>query len=69
MLLTGHYRGEATPAADGDDETRRVLAGALSLDEVEHWYATRLHARLGSYGSVAARLGVDWRTVRKLVRQ
>ena len=69
VLLTGHYRGEATPAADGDDETRRVLAGALSLDEVERWYATRLHARLGSYGSVAERLGVDWRTVRKLVRQ
>ncbi len=67
VLLTGHYRGETTTAA-GDDETRQILAGALSLDELERWYCKRLYARFGSYGPVAARLGVDWRTVKKLVR-
>ncbi len=66
VLLTGHYRGETT-GAPGDDETRRVLAGTLSLAELERWYCRRLYGRIGSYGSVAARLGVDWRTVKKLV--
>ncbi len=68
VLLTGRYMGDPCAAVAGDDDgARRVLAGDVSLDELERWYAARLYGRLGTYGPVAARLGVDWRTVKKLV--
>ena len=68
VLLTGHYAGDPCAATSGDDDgARRVLAGNMSLDELNRWYCRRLYGRLGSYGPVAARLGVDWRTVKKLV--
>lgn len=69
VLLTGHYTGDPCAAAadGGDGETRRVMSGAASLQEVERWYCRRLYGRLGAYGPVAARLGVDWRTVKRLV--
>jgi hypothetical protein len=67
VLLTGHYAGDPCAATAGDDDgARRVLAGNMSLDELNRWYCRRLYGRLGSYGLVAARLGVDWRTVKKL---
>ena len=68
VLLTGHYAGDpcAVTGTD-DDDARRVLAGSLSLDELNRWYCRKLYDRFGSYGPVAARLGVDWRTVKKLV--
>lgn len=70
VLLTGHYGGDICAAVtDGVDDaaTRRVMSGAASLLEVERWYGRRLYGRLGAYGPVAARLGVDWRTVKRLV--
>jgi hypothetical protein len=39
----------------------------MSLDELNRWYCRKLYGRFGSYGPAAARLGVDWRTVKKLV--
>ena len=69
VLLTGSYAGDPCVAAGSDDdETRRILAGGVSLEELDRWYCRRLYGRLGSYGLVAARLGVDWRTVKRLVR-
>ena len=57
----------APSSAADDDATRRALAGELSLAELETWYCRRLHARLGSYRDVAARLGIDWRTARRMI--
>ena len=68
VLLTGHYQGDfGAASADEDAETRRCLDGGMSLAELERWYSRRLLDRLGSYGLVAARLGVDWRTAKKMI--
>ena len=70
VLLTGHYFGDAyLPTSPADDETRKVLEGRLSLDELNRWYGKRLYAKLGAYGPVAECLGVDWRTVKRLLHE
>jgi transcriptional regulator with GAF, ATPase, and Fis domain len=68
VLLTGHYVGDPCAVTGTDDDgSRRVLAGNMSLEELNRWYCRRLYGRFGSYGPVAAHLGVDWRTVKKFV--
>lgn len=69
VILTGGYAAEAAAptGAAKDPQLARCLAGEMRLGELEAWYCGRLYDRLGSYGAVAARLGVDWRTVRQKI--
>lgn len=71
ILLTGHYRGEAVfenhSGVEVDQELGKCLRGELTLEEVTEWYCRRLYRQLGSYGAVAERVGVDWRTVKQKI--
>lgn len=53
---------------DNEAFLHALMAGELSLEEVETHYASLVYARLGRLDLTAKRLGVDWRTVRKKVR-
>lgn len=66
VILSGAYVGEGSSAkTTNDEELTRCLSGAMTLSELEKWYCRRLYDKLGSYGAVAAKLGVDWRTVKQ----
>ncbi len=70
IILTGAYIGERdciSTADINDQATIDCLNGRLSLTELEAWYCRRLYDKLGSYGAVATRIGVDWRTVKQKV--
>ena len=67
ILLTGAYAGDA-PAAGGDgpDGLADALArGDLTARELTAAYCRLLFTRHRSYGEVARRTGLDWRTVKK----
>ena len=69
VLLTGHYFGDPyLPAQPADDGAKKCLAGRMTLDELTRWYCGRLYSELGAYGPVAERLGVDWRTAKRLLQ-
>ena len=55
------------PVRDRNGKVVAVVCIDMSLDELNRWYCRRLYGRFGSYGPVATRLGVDWRTVKKLI--
>ncbi len=67
VLLKRRYDGvPAVPAGDTAAELAAAMRdGRLTARELLSGYARVLHARLGSYGEVARRLDLDWRTVKK----
>ena len=70
VLVSGNYGGETPQAAPGmaiPREIAEILNGEMTLDELEAWYCRHLHSRFGTYGEVARRLGVDWRTVKQKI--
>jgi hypothetical protein len=71
VLLTGHYQEQPAHAgvdtAGGDPFIGDVGAGTLDAKELLEGYCRRLYDSLGTYGEVARRTGLDWRTVKKYV--
>lgn len=69
-LLRGHYHPPApdADAPDGADPyAGRIARGELDARGLLAGYCRQLHAQFGTYGAVARRTGLDWRTVRKYV--
>jgi len=70
ILLTGAYQPPAAAAPGLDPDARlasEVREGALTADELLGRYCLLLYRRLGSYASVAQRVGLDPRTTRKYI--
>ena len=67
VLLTGEYRGDNNTSSDEDAWLAALERGDLSANELTSGYCQRLFRRYGSYGEVARRTGLDWRTVKKYV--
>jgi transcriptional regulator with GAF, ATPase, and Fis domain len=67
ILLTGEYRGDTNRTADEDVWLASLQRGDLSAQQVTAGYCQRLFKRYGSYGEVARRTGLDWRTIKKNV--
>lgn len=69
ILLTGAYRGDNNTSSAEDAWLAALERGDLSANEVTSGYCQRLFRRYGSYGEVARRTGLDWRTVKKYVTE
>ncbi len=73
ILLNGRYEPDAIgpeQKAFGTDNLLQSLHdGALSAAELQARYCALLYQRLGTYGEVARRTGLDWRTVKKYVEK
>jgi hypothetical protein len=67
VLLTGAYRGDNTTSSGEDAWLVALERGDLSANELTSGYCQRLFRCYGSYGEVARRTGLDWRTVKKYV--
>lgn len=68
IILSGEYAGEGiTSQSKPDVDLSRCLSGTMTLSELEKWYCRRLYDKLGSYGAVATKLGIDWRTVKQKI--
>ena len=69
ILLTGKYSPASTdsPAADEDPLAELARTGKVNAQELLGRYCVMLHRRFGTYAEVAARTGLDRRTVRKYV--
>ena len=67
ILLTGVYCGDANKTAAEDAWLSALERGELSAQQLSAGYCQRLFKRYGSYGEVARRTGLDWRTVKKNV--
>ena len=67
ILLTGAYTGDSGALPGGDAWEAALARGELTAKELVAGYCRRLYTRHGSYGEVARRAGLDWRTVKKAV--
>jgi DNA-binding NtrC family response regulator len=67
ILLTGAYRGDNNTAPGEAGWVAALTRGELSAQEVLSGYCQQLFRCHGSYGEVARRTGLDWRTVKKHV--
>ncbi len=70
VLLTGGYQEQPLHedgAISADPFLSDVGAGTLDAKDLLAGYCQRLYASLGTYGEVARRTGLDWRTVKKYV--
>jgi transcriptional regulator with GAF, ATPase, and Fis domain len=67
VLLTGAYCGDNNTSSDEDAWLTALTRGELSAHEVMAGYCQQLFRRHASYGEVARRTGLDWRTVKKHV--
>jgi DNA-binding NtrC family response regulator len=65
ILLTGVYRGDVLQASGEEAWLAAAQRGELSAQQLTAGYCQRLFRRYGSYGEVARRTGLDWRTVKK----
>ncbi len=67
ILITGEYE-ENRPKVYPDIQNRLVDGiqhGSLSAQELLGYYCALLYRKLGTYGEVARRTGLDWRTAKK----
>jgi sigma-54 specific flagellar transcriptional regulator A len=71
ILLTGEHVAPAReqPPTAGDALLRAMDEGTLTADELIAGYCRKLYQRSANYSEVAARTGLDRRTVRKHVRR
>jgi DNA-binding NtrC family response regulator len=67
ILLTGSYQGDTTMNTEEDAWLASLARGELSVQQLTAGYCQRLFQRHRSYGEVARRTGLDWRTVKKNV--
>ena len=70
ILLTGSYAGDKGAAcsySEGGDIHDALREGTLTVQELTSRYCQSLFTQFGSYGEVARRTGLDWRTVKKYV--
>lgn len=70
IILTSSYEGYRKP--DASDDTLSVLKtgieqGSLSAIELLSGYCAGLYQSSGTYGDVARKTGLDWRTVKKYI--
>jgi len=69
VLLRGSYHpGTASSGSEGDGFAALAGAGGFNARELVAAYCAHLHDQLGSYGAVARRTQLDWRTVKKHVQ-
>ena len=66
VLLTGRYGGDTAMSSPDEDGqlAEQLRAGQLSAEELLGRYCAMLYRRFGTYADVAARTGLDRRTVR-----
>jgi DNA-binding NtrC family response regulator len=67
VLLTGAYGGDRAAADDAGDWRDAMARGELTVQALTAAYCKQLYAAHGSYGEVARRTGLDWRTVKRHV--
>ncbi len=71
ILLTGRYDGdtnkEPVPGSAAEELVTKIQHGSLTAVQLQMHYCTLLYERYGTYGEVARRTGLDWRTVKKYV--
>jgi len=70
VVIHGEYRPRRVPSAEPDaagELAGSLRRGALTADALVQRYAALVYAHTGSLQETARRLGMDWRTVRKLV--
>ena len=71
IMLTGAYQGdlmaENSSSSPANDLAIAIAQGSLTVQELTSLYCRKLFERFGSYGEVARRTGLDWRTVKKYV--
>ena len=69
ILLTGRYASDLGGAAVNREQQfpDLVRAGQLSAKDLLGRYCAMLYRQLGTYAEVAARTGLDRRTVRKYI--
>jgi transcriptional regulator with AAA-type ATPase domain len=68
IVLTGSYTGDTTvQSAEEEVLSQAVEAGTLTAKELVEKYCCDLYETYQSYGEVARRTGLDWRTVKKNV--
>ena len=66
LLLKRSYGGVSSPPADASGRLASgIERGELTAAELLAAYCALLYQHLGSYGEVARRTGLDWRTVKK----
>jgi hypothetical protein len=69
-MIRGSY-SPAKPNRDADAGSPRdrlaqsVTAGRFSLEELTQHYVSLIYAAEGRYDQAAARLGMDWRTLKQ----
>ena len=72
ILLTGSYTPQTpaatSPATTTDPFLQAVAEGTLDTKALTQHYCARLYDTLGSYGQVAHRTGLDWRTVKRNIQ-
>ncbi len=67
VMLTGTYRGDGEAYGGGDAWLAALARGELGAKELTAGYCRRLYRASGSFGEVARRVGLDWRTVKRYV--
>ncbi len=73
VLISGQYEPRTIASSDAGAPTpeARLLAsmkkGLLTATELQAHYCALLYDEYGTYGEVARRVGLDWRTVKKYV--
>jgi len=68
ILLTGTYEDERSVTASASGYCIAAIEqGELSMQALTTLYCQHLFKQFGSYGEVARRTGLDWRTVKKYV--
>lgn len=71
VILKNSYTPDSAPSGGTKNETDTlfdsVKNGSLTAEELLRSYCTILYKRFGSYGEVARKTGLDWRTVKKYV--
>lgn len=69
ILLSGAYEGAPFVTSAADPLMQGIREGTFTATELLAHYCASLHQRYGTYGEVARRTGLDWRTVKKYVDQ
>ncbi len=69
ILLNGHYTGDTAIKTDNTKLSLlgNINDGTLDATELLTGYCKMLYTRHPTYGEVARRTGLDWRTVKKCV--
>jgi len=68
IILTGSYEGDGKACGQRANSLAQTLeVGGLTAKELVEKYCFDLYQASGSYGEVARRTGLDWRTVKKYV--